>query len=86
VTELLVDVLFQIRGERVIAQLPRADERRLRQRDGRANDLVLQNQVLRPQLGEPPVLDERVVRGRERGGEEAELAPKARARRVRRAQ
>ena len=63
VAELLVDVLLQVarerRGERVV-QLTRPRERRLGQRHGRADDLVLEDQVLGPELPEARVLDERL--------------------------
>jgi hypothetical protein len=42
---------------------------------------VLQDQVLGPELGEPRMLDERVVGPREGANEEIELQPEADARR-----
>jgi hypothetical protein len=86
VAELLVDVLLEVRRQRLVATRSRPCERRLRQRDGRADDLVLEDEVLGPQLAQPRLLDERVVCGRERADEDAELTPEARARRVRGAQ
>jgi len=87
VADLLVDVLLEIRGkgrrESVpLDELPRALQRRLGQRDGRADDRMLLEQVLRPKLGEPWVLDERVVRGCERANRDGDLPPEADARRV----
>jgi hypothetical protein len=43
---------------------------------------VLENQVVRPELRQPRVLDERIVRNGERGNEQAELPPQAGARGV----
>ena len=83
--ELLVDVLLQVarerRGERIV-QLARAGERRLGQRHRRADDLVLEDQVLGPELAEARVCDERLVGARERNDEQAELAAQPGARRV----
>jgi hypothetical protein len=80
VVELLVDVLLEVRGERRrerirAVQLTRPRERRLGQRDGRADDLLLQDQVLGPELREARVLDQRGVRSSERGDEEIEFQP-----------
>jgi hypothetical protein len=41
---------------------------------------VLQDQIFRPELGEPGVLDERVVGPRERADDEIDLPPEADAR------
>jgi hypothetical protein len=78
-------VLFEVARQRrgkgiVVQQLPRACERCLRERHGRADDLVLQDQILGPQLGEPWVLDERFVGRRERTNDEIDLPPEADAR------
>jgi hypothetical protein len=82
VAELFVDVLLQVRRERLVAQFPRADERGLRQRHRRPDDLVLEDEVLGPELPEARVLDERVVGDGKRGDEQAELPPQAGARGV----
>jgi hypothetical protein len=91
VAELFPDVLLEVgregRRQRVgVRQLSRTLERRLGQRHGRSDDRVLLKQVLRPELGEPRVLDERVVRGCERADREGDLPPEAGARRIGRAQ
>jgi hypothetical protein len=85
--ELLLDVLFEIRGERLGQrvsgrQLSRARQRNLSQRDGRADDLMLLDQVRPPQLGQPRVLDERLVGRRQGTNGERDLPPEADARRV----
>src|SRR6478752_5787597 len=86
VAELLVDVLLQVarerRGERII-QLARPGERRLGQRHSSADDLMLEDQVLRPELAEARVRDERLVGTREGNDEQAELAAQTGARSVR---
>jgi hypothetical protein len=95
VAELLVDVLLQVARERrcqriAFAQLTRPRERRFGQRDGRADDLVLEDQVLGPELGKPRMLDQRVVGDRERADDQVDLPPQAEAcracRRARRCQ
>src|SRR5204863_5934856 len=50
-----------------------------RQRHGRADDLVLEDQVLGPELPEVRVLHERPVGARERHEEDGELRPQTRA-------
>jgi hypothetical protein len=87
VVDLLLDVLFEIRGERLgqrvgIGQISRAPQRYLGQRDGRSDDLVLLDQVRRPQLGEPRVLDERLVGRCQRTNGDGDLPPEADAGRV----
>jgi hypothetical protein len=42
---------------------------------------MLQDQVLGPELGEPRMLDERVISDRERADDEIDLPPEAYARR-----
>jgi hypothetical protein len=85
--QLLVDVFFEVGRQRrgkgiVVRQLPRPCERCLRERHGRADDLVLQDQILGPQRGEPRVLDERFVGPRKRTNDEIDLPPEANARRL----
>jgi hypothetical protein len=80
VVQLLLDVLREVFGERrrervVTVRSPRLLERRLGQRDGRANDLVLEDQVFRPKLREARVLEERLVRGSERADDDVDLSP-----------
>jgi hypothetical protein len=85
VAELLVDVFLQIarqRGSQPVVQLSRPCERRLGQRDGRPDDLVLEDQVLGPELAETRVCDERLIGTGERDDEQTELAAQADARRV----
>jgi hypothetical protein len=91
VAELFADVLVEVgrewRRQRVGGrQLSRTRQRRLGQRNRCADDRVLLEQVLRPELGEPRVLDERVVRGCERADRDGDLAPEADARPIGRAQ
>jgi hypothetical protein len=80
VVQLLIDVLLDVARQRlgqriVVLQLQGLRERGLGQGNGRADDLVLQDQVLGPQLGEPRMFDQRVVRPRERTNEEIDLEP-----------
>ena len=86
VAELLVDVLLQVAPRAALRagrrrQLARPRERGLGQRHGRADDLVLEDQVLGPELAEARVLDERRVGTRERHDERRELAAETIARR-----
>jgi hypothetical protein len=86
--KLLLDVLFEVRGERQrqcvagAGELARTTERRLGQRHRRADDLVLLDQVLGPQLGQLRMVDERTVGRRERANGEGDLPPEANARGV----
>jgi hypothetical protein len=85
VVQLLFDVLRQIFGEGfsqwvVAGERPRPLPRRLRQRDRRADDLVLEDQVFRPELREPRVLDERFVGRAERADDDVDLPAEAEAR------
>src|SRR5207249_2850527 len=89
VADLLVDVFLQIRRERRPERVVEAAgllECRLRQRYGRADDLVLEDEIVRPELAQARMLDEPCVRVRERPDEKPELRPEAGARRVGRGQ
>src|SRR4051794_19793769 len=83
--ELLVHMLLQVARERlgqgVPVELVRAREGRLGQGHRRADDLVLQDQILGPELTEARMLDERRVGARERHDQDGELRPQAGARR-----
>jgi hypothetical protein len=78
VAQLLADMLVEVVRERLrqrVVQFARPRERRFGQGDGRADDLVLEDQVLGPELREARVLDERGVGPCERDDEERELRP-----------
>ena len=84
--QLLVDVLVEVGREgfaqRIgLGQLPRALERRLGQGNRRPDDLVLQDQVLGPELAQPRVLDQGRTGGCQRPDRARELPPNADARR-----
>jgi hypothetical protein len=88
-TELLVDMLPEIRRKRRserIVEAARLREGRLGQRHRRADDLVLEDQVLRPELAQARMVDQRRVRRRERRNEQVELRPEASARGLERRQ
>src|SRR5690349_10442223 len=78
---MLLEVMRERLPQRVV-QFPCPHECRFGQRHGRADDLVLKKQVLRPELAEARVLDERAVGPRERHDEDGELRPQTGARRV----
>jgi hypothetical protein len=85
VPELLVDMELEVARERRrdgigAVQLACPLQGGTRQRDGRADDLVLNDQVLGPELGDERVVDEASARLRVRRDDELERAPEAAAR------
>ncbi|HZE28732.1 MAG TPA: hypothetical protein VE055_01435, partial [Gaiellaceae bacterium] len=69
-----------------VVEASRLLERRFGERHSRADDLVLEDEIVRPKLGQARVVDERRVGGGERPYEKLELRPEAGARRVGRRQ